>query len=520
MALNVKDLEICMRMENVEEMPIHHSSKCKPGDEKSILEYNKNDVEATYKFLLITLGKTEYPIYKGKNKIKLRQEINKKFNVNVLNMGDVPMGYELLLNLYSREAGISKYDLKQHNTPRNIVYLKDCIPSWCNIQSKEFNTFLDFIKKSKVEKGKQNNISFSVITHDYKFDFGLGGSHGCCNPKIWNTTNDWIIVDYDVGSLYPSIAKSLGLYPEHLGPKFNTIYSRFIDKRLEEKHKPKDQRDMVLIEGYKLILNGTYGKSNEESSFIYDPLYTYKTTIAGQIFICMWAERWIKACPRLKFIQTNTDGQTLYVPKEDLDKIRAVNEQLTKETGLTIEETIYSKMCVRDVNNYIAVYEDYTPENNHIKLKGDFEIDKEFHKDPSMRIVPLAVKKYFVDNIPVRDTILNHNDIFDFCLRLKTNSKSTPHFKYVKDGKLVDSTLNRTTRYYISNNGGYLYKDFGDGRQVGVNIGFGATIFNKYIKKSINEYGINYGFYVSSAQKLIYSIKDGQLNLFDDSTFN
>lgn len=63
----------------------------------------------------------------------------------------------------------------------------------------------------------------------------------------------------------------------------------------------------------------------------------------------MWAERWVKASPRLKFIQTNTDGQTLYVPRVDLDKIRAVNEQLTKETGLTIEETIYSKMCVRDV---------------------------------------------------------------------------------------------------------------------------------------------------------------------------
>lgn len=82
-------------------------------------------------------------------------------------------------------------------------------------------------------------------------------SHGCAAPKVWNTTDDWIIVDYDVGSLYPSIAKSLKLYPEHLGPKFNEIYSHFIDKRLEEKHKPKDERDNVLIEGYKLILNGT-----------------------------------------------------------------------------------------------------------------------------------------------------------------------------------------------------------------------------------------------------------------------
>lgn len=128
------------------------------------------------------------------------------------------------------------------------------------------------------------------------------------------------------------------------------LYSDFIDTRLNEKHKPKKERDNVLIEGYKLILNGTYGKSNEETSFMYDPLYTFKTTIAGQIFICMWSERMIEACPNLIFIQTNTDGQTILIPRDKIDAIRAVNEQLTKETTLTIEEVFYDKMVVRDVN--------------------------------------------------------------------------------------------------------------------------------------------------------------------------
>ena len=84
------------------------------------------------------------------------------------------------------------------------------------------------------------------------------------------------------------------------------LYEKFIDDRVNEKHKPKDQRDNVLIEGYKLLLNGTYGKSGEDTSFMFDRLYTYKTTIGGQCFICMWAERMVKACPELKFIQINT----------------------------------------------------------------------------------------------------------------------------------------------------------------------------------------------------------------------
>ena len=96
------------------------------------------------------------------------------------------------------------------------------------------------------------------------------------------------------------------LYPEHLGIGFNQQYVGFIDDRLAEKHKPKADRDVVLIEGYKLILNGAYGKSNESKSFLYDPLYTFKTTIAGQCFICMWSERMVNAVPELKFIQTNT----------------------------------------------------------------------------------------------------------------------------------------------------------------------------------------------------------------------
>jgi DNA polymerase elongation subunit (family B) len=115
-----------------------------------------------------------------------------------------------------------------------------------------------------------------------------------------------MILDLDVSSLYPSVARSLNLYPEHLGPEFMQLYSQFIDARIAEKHKPKAERDNVLIEGYKLLLNGTYGKSGEESSFMFDRLYTYKTTIAGQLFICMWAERMVKEVPELTFIQINT----------------------------------------------------------------------------------------------------------------------------------------------------------------------------------------------------------------------
>lgn len=203
------------------------------------------------------------------------------------------------------------------------------------------------------------------------------------------------------------------------------------------------------------------------------------------------------------------DGITYLLPRKDLNKAKQVSEEMTKLTGLYIEDNIYTKMVLRDVNNYLSVYE-----SGEVKLKGCFEIDKEFHKDPSMRIVPIALKNYYVNNIPVKETILNHNNIYDFCLRLKTNSKSTPYYNYVKGRDIISKKLDRTTRYYISKSGGSLVKKFDQNRESGVNVGYSVTLFNKYVEKNMKDYNINYNFYIAETYKIINAINDGQLNLF------
>lgn len=136
-----------------------------------------------------------------------------------------------------------------------------------------------------------------------------------------------------------------------------------------------------------------------------------------------------------------------------------------------------------------------------------------------MRIVPIALKEWFINKIPIEETIQNHTDIFDFCMRLKTNSLSIPYFKHLNSDKIiVTDKLDRTTRYYISNNGGILYKDFGNDRINNVNLGYSATIFNTYIKKDISQYDINYRFYINEANKIrdVVDPRVKQLNLFDN----
>ena len=510
---SLKDIEIAMNLPDVREMPIHHTTWCKEGDEVEILSYNKWDVYSTYLFFLVTLGKTDNPIYKGRNKIELRQQLQKKFGIPCLNWPDVKIGEQLILKLYSDKTGFNSYELKKAGgTHRNQINLKDCIPHWANFETPEFNSIKSKFQNTSIYSIK-GSFSESLIYHGIKMDYGTGGLHSCIKSGIYEADDYWMILDEDIGSLYPSLAIQLGLYPEHLGPTFLDIYDKdIVSVRLAEKVKPKKERDMVIMEGFKLAANGIYGKSGEESSVLYDPLYTMRTTIGGQMFLSLWTEKLVKAIPEIKFIQHNTDGISYLLPRKDFDKAKAIGEEMTRLTGLYIEDNIYSKMIIRDVNNYISVYED-----GSTKLKGCFEIDKEFHKDPSMRIVPIALKEYFVNNIPVEQTIRNHTNIYDFCLRLKTNSKSTPIYQYFEDGELKKIELPRTTRYYVSNpgiNSGNLYKDFGEGRISGVNVGYSVTLFNKYEEKSMSEYNIDYNFYIAEAMKIINAIVDNQLSLF------
>ena len=279
-----------------------------------------------------------------------------------------------------------------------------------------------------------------------------------------------------------------------------------------------------------MIITLIYGKSGDENSFLYDPLYTMKTTVGGQMFLSLWTEKLVLAIPEIKFIQHNTDGITYRIPRSKLPLAKKVGEEMTALTGLYIEDNYYKKFILRDVNNYIGVYE-----SGDAKYKGCFEIDKEYHKDPSMRIVPIALSNYFIKGIPIEETIYNHRDIFDFCLMLKLNSKFRGEMRSFND----TINLKRTTRYYISNKGYSIVKiditspdkppkqpksgkntkvwdkTISGYKETGVNVGFVGTYFNEYVEKPWEEYDINYQFYILECKKIINTIETSQTSLYD-----
>ena len=148
------------------------------------------------------------------------------------------------------------------------------------------------------------------------------------------------------------------------------------------------------------------------------------------------------------------DGITIRVKRSDYNKCIDVSNELMRETNMSYESVNYNQMIIQDVNNYLAQYE-----SGDCKYKGLFEIDKELHKDPSMKIVPITLYNYFIKNIPILDTLKNHNNIYDFCLRLKVNKGWNVIYKSISDDlKISNKQLSKHVRYYVSNLGGALYK--------------------------------------------------------------
>jgi len=493
---SLKALQISMNYPNVLDMPIDHTrNDIRVEEIKDILEYNLNDVLSTYEFYKLS-----------KDKIKLRKDLNIKYNLNCINFPDSKIGEELVLKLYSETIGQDKYDIKQLGTTRTQIDLGKCIFDYISFETPEFNKILDKFKNTVIIETK-GSIEESVIYKGFKYDYGSGGIHGCIKAGVYESDNDYVIIDADVASLYPSIAVVNKLYPQHLGIEFCNVYEGILKQRIEA----KKAGNMTLSDGFKLSLNSVYGKSNDKYSFLLDPEYTMKTTLNGQLMLSMLAEKLVTKINSIQMLQINTDGLTVKIHKKDLDNYYWICNDWQSYTNLSLEFVEYSKMIIRDVNNYFAVKTD-----GKCKYKGAFEIDKELHKDNSFRIIPLALSDYFIKGIPVEETIKNHKNIYDFCGRQKFTSESygETHELAHKNGQIYNKITKqqKNVRYYISDSGVTFVKQYSKGSSEFIHKGYRVHIFNKYEK--LSNYHIDYQFYIKECNKEINNIINKQLELF------
>lgn len=338
---NLKSLEISMNYPNVMDMPISHKEEnINISQVDEILEYNLNDVMATYEFYL-----------KSKDKIELRNSLRQQFNINCRNWSDSKIGEQLVLKLYSEASEIDISDIKDLRSNRKEIVLNDIILSYIKFESKEFNELLNFFK-SKIVVETKGAIEKSIIYKGFKYDFGLGGVHGVIKSGIYESNEGFIIKSFDVSSLYPSLSIQNRLFPEHLGEIFVDVYKSLVDRRLEA----KKAKNMILSDAFKLSLNSCYGKSNDKFSFLYDPKFTMSITLGGQLSLVMLCEK-LSNIPDSKMLMLNTDGGEILIPNNEhsINMFNNICNEWETITKLTLEFVDYQKLIIGDVNNYIGI---------------------------------------------------------------------------------------------------------------------------------------------------------------------
>jgi hypothetical protein len=522
--VSLKRLEFEMDLENIEEMPIHHSKTDLTQEEIDITtEYCRNDVYATYQFYLITIGQTDHPLYKGNNQIELRMDIQEEFGIPCLNYSDSKIGDEMIKKYYCQEKRIEYKDLPKKGFFRKNIPVKNCIASYVDFKTKELQSFLRNIKKMNL--GLQDDFKETIVFYDNSYTFAKGGLHTENKPKIFEADEEYEIIDWDVSSYYPAIIINNERYPYHLGKEFLRGYKQMFEKRLELKPlAKKDKKIKGIVGALKLAVNSVYGKSSDMQSWIYDRQLTMFTTITGELSLLMLIEAYELA--GINVISANTDGVTVRIKKELIDKMHEINKWWVEVTLYELERTDYQKIIFSTVNDYLAIKTD-----GEVKKKGDFLTDFELHKNKSARVVPLALEQYFLSDIPVDHTIRSHNNIFDFCIRQKASKDF--HYEGWNRARGEKTLYNKLIRYFVSNTGEKLLKvknensDSTAPEVSQVEAGEWVCRVCNYLPKNtdVATAGINYDYYIERAEKIIHKIayegkkrnvvvNPAQLNLF------
>ena len=520
--VSLKRLEFEMDLENIEEMPIHHTKRDMTQEEIDVtMNYCINDVMATYEFFKVTTGDTDHPLYKGNNQLQLRLDIQEEFGIKCINYSDSKIGDEMIKKYYCEEEKITYSNLPRTGFFRKKIILKNCRPDYVNFQTNQLIEFKKYI--DTIVLGLNDDFKESINFYGNTYTFAKGGLHTENKPEVFEADDEFEIIDWDVSSYYPAIIINNGKFPAHLGKEFLRGYKQMFDKRLELKpFAKKDKKIKGIVGALKLAVNSVYGKSSDMQNWIYDRQLTMFTTITGELSLMMLIEKY--ETNGIHVISANTDGVTIKIKKDMIPLMHEINAWWCDITQYELERTDYSKIIFSTVNDYLAIMT-----NGEIKKKGDFLTDFELHKNKSARIVPIALESYFVHGTPVEHTIRAHENLYDFCLRQKASRSF--HYEGTNRSTGEKTVYDKLIRYYVSNEGDKIFKIKNPECQTRaaaisqVEAGEWVCKVCNFLPKGSKVDNVNYDYYIEKANRLVLKIKTegrrvktvfipNQLNLF------
>ena len=383
-----------LHCKRLQDLPIHHEAQIGPADRARLREYCRNDLVTTD-----TLYRKLLP------QIELRERMSAEYDLDLRSKSDAQIAEAVLAHQVSRLTG--KPIVRQAIEPGTAYFYR--APRFVQFRSLELVDKLAEIEAQEFIVTDSGGVAEPPALKDAEvrigagiYRLGIGGLHSSETCQAIEADDEYILVDRDVASYYPSIILRLGLAPRAMGPAFITAYKSIVERRLAAKH----SGDKVTADALKITINGSFGKLGSKWSKLYSPDLLIQTTVTGQLCLLMLIEE--LEAEGIQVVSANTDGIVIRCHRGDVGAMGEAVKAWEKRTGFDTEETAYRALYSRDVNNYIAIKPD-----GGVKLKGAYATES-LAKNPVNTIAVEAAVKWLRNETPIERTIRDCQDIRKF----------------------------------------------------------------------------------------------------------
>ena len=386
-----------------------------PEEIQEVFDYNDVDIDSTEK---LTEIRNDY--------LRTKLNLGKRANIDEVK------------SLAATNAKLTAMMLgairQERNDGRDYVYPPNLD---LRIIPKTILDFFDTIHDKSIPDEKLFKTYLKIDIGDMACKYAWGGVHGSLTTYFEEETEDRVIQNRDVSSLYPSLIEGYNYLSRNVpDPQL------FYDIRKDRIH-AKHIGDKQTANDLKLPLNTVSGAQENQFNDLFDPLPTRSMRISGQLFLTMLTMRLLNECKTIKLLNLNTDGLMYSVDKSELHIVDRIASEWERATKFELETDSISKVWIKDVNNLLFVDTHGKVKtvgsylNYGISVKGAWSINN------NMIIVKKALVEYFVNGTPPEITINNCNDIFQFQLIAKAGGTYKEVYHIVGGEKHPVQKVNR-----------------------------------------------------------------------------
>lgn len=356
--------------------------------------------------------------------ITLREKMSVEYCIDLRSHSDAQIAEAVLSSEIAKLTGQTR--LPRPTVAPGTMYRYQ-VPKFIQYKTELMNWVLSRVMTAWFQVGNNGSMlmpeeikGLKIQIGDGVYRMGVGGLHSSEKRSAHIADAETVLLDRDVASYYPRIILNCLLAPVHLGAPFLKAYNRQVNDRLTAKRTGQT----TIADSLKIVVNGSFGKLGSMYSVLYSPDLLIQVTITGQLALLMLIER-IELLG-IPVVSANTDGVIVKCPKVRQEELNTVIAQWETDTGFETEETRYTALFSRDVNNYFAVKQkrdratgNWIAEADGCKVKGVYSErgssrNSILAKNPTSQICSDAVEKMLTAGIPVHETIYACRDIRRF----------------------------------------------------------------------------------------------------------